>query len=103
MVHECLYVWGALYFPGSAFDRLRIKMEKKVAFPEFPKEFKFYNETKVNNFRERYGELIKKMEEKSMGGAESMSVAEKKAESRSMGKEKERDASNSPRSIKKTK
>lgn len=61
MVHECLYVWGALYFPGSAFDRLRLKMEKKVAFPEFPKEFKFYSETKVNNFKERCGDLIRKV------------------------------------------
>ena len=33
MVHECLWVWGTLYFPGSAFDKLRIKMEKKVSFP----------------------------------------------------------------------
>jgi len=26
MVHECIYVWGAIYFPGSQFDRVRKKM-----------------------------------------------------------------------------
>jgi hypothetical protein len=51
MVHECLYVWGAIYFPNSSFGRLRLKMEKKVSFPEYPKDFKFFSETKVNNFK----------------------------------------------------
>jgi hypothetical protein len=30
MVQECLYVWGALYFPSSTFDRLRLKMGSKI-------------------------------------------------------------------------
>lgn len=66
MVHECLYVWGAQYFPGSSFDRLRIKMEKKVTFPEYPKDFKFFSETKINNFKERCTALIKRVEEKAI-------------------------------------
>lgn len=33
MVHECLYVWGAIYFPASLFDKLRLKMERKTSFP----------------------------------------------------------------------
>lgn len=29
MIHECIYVWGAIYFPGSAYDKMRIKLQKR--------------------------------------------------------------------------
>jgi hypothetical protein len=43
MVHECVYVWGAIYFPKSLFDKLRQKYERKINFPEFPSDFKFFS------------------------------------------------------------
>lgn len=61
MVQECLYVWGALYFPGSVFDRLRLKMGAKIDLAEFPKDFKFFSESKINNFKLKCKNLIKKL------------------------------------------
>ena len=61
MAHECLFVWGAIYFPGSLFDKTRIKMQRKITFPEFPRDFKFFSENKVNTFKANCQALIKKM------------------------------------------
>lgn len=36
MVHECLYVWGKVYFPGSKLDKLRLELIKHCHFPMFP-------------------------------------------------------------------
>jgi hypothetical protein len=32
MVHDGVYVWGAIYFPKSLFDRLRLNYERKINF-----------------------------------------------------------------------
>jgi len=61
MIHECIYVWGALYFPNSSFDRMRIKLMKRFDFPRFPEEFKFYTDKKIENFKQNCQDAINKM------------------------------------------
>jgi hypothetical protein len=36
MVHECLYVWGTFYFPGSNFQLILKKLQKNIKFPKYP-------------------------------------------------------------------
>lgn len=94
MAHECLFVWGAIYFPGSLFDKTRLKMQRKITFPEFPRDFKFFSENKVITFKANCQALIKKMEERmtteSVGAVTRRSVSE------------DRNMPNSPRKIKET-
>ena len=63
MIHECLYVWGAVYFPGSVFDRMRIRLQRKFDFPPFPSDFKFFNDKKMENFKINCKDVMKRMKE----------------------------------------
>jgi len=53
MVHEVLYIWGTFYFPESNFNKMLNKLMKSsnIKFPQYPQEFKFYSESRVEFFR----------------------------------------------------
>ena len=51
MIHECVYIWGAHYFPGSSFDKLRIKLQKRFEFNEKIEQSRFFNEKKIEQFK----------------------------------------------------
>lgn len=80
MIHECIYVWGAIYFPGSSFDKMRLKLEKNYEFPKYPEDFKFFNQQKINNFRQNCKQVIEQMAEQIVD-SKSQSSVEKKRES----------------------
>jgi hypothetical protein len=81
MVHECVYVWGALYFPNSPFDRLRNKLAKRFAFPKFPQDFKFFNQRKTDQFLTNCREIAERMAQKVSAMVETASVLSRKSSS----------------------
>lgn len=100
MVHECVYVWGALYFPNSPFDRLRAKLAKRFVFPKFPQEFKFFNERKTDQFKANCREMVERMAQKVSTMVETASVLSRKSSSSvSKKKEERKDANSSEKTI----
>lgn len=59
-----MYIWGAYYFPGSAFDKLRIRLQKRFDFPDNFDQFRFFNQKKIEQFKEKNLKVQKKMTEK---------------------------------------
>lgn len=52
MVHEALYVWGTFFFPNSGFNKMLNKLVNinKIKFPQYPTDFKFYSQARINLF-----------------------------------------------------
>lgn len=53
MVHECVYVWGKVYFNHnqSKFREVYDRLKDKISFPKYPEEFKFYTQARVDLFK----------------------------------------------------
>jgi hypothetical protein len=81
MIHECIYVWGTFYFPNSLFENLKLKLEKRFEFPEEVSMCRFFNDKKIEFFKEKCLKVQRRMVEHREELASQSSVEKKRENS----------------------